>query len=205
MRSVFRRTVVVVGAVATVFLSAGLHLAQTGSRSYPVGRRLEEQNRQADQYDREARSHGEKKGKSPNRKLSRATAVQVNEDFGRIQAIHNEIVLAMSAGKTLDSNFIAGALEGINKSASRLRHNLALPRVDDKEKHPKNQNRVTEMKLTTSLTLLCGHISSFVTNPLFESSRVLDVALTLKASRDLHEIIELSDNLKRQAGKLQQE
>lgn len=206
MRPVFTRiTVVMLTAVGTIFLSEPLSMAQAGSRSYPVGRRVEELNRQADQYEREVASHGEKKDESPDRKRTRAAAVQVREDFGRIQTIHNEIVLAISAGKTLDRNFIASALEGINKSASRLRHNLALPRIDDKEKHPKKENRVTEMKLATSLTLLCAHISNFVTNPLFESSGVLDVDLTFKASRDLHEIIELSDNLKRNAGKLQQD
>ena len=98
----------VVGAVATIFLLSRTALWPRRdpdlTRWAGVSRNM---NRQADQYDREARSHGEKKGESPDRKRSRATAVQVSEDFGRIQTIHNEIVLAMSAGKTLDTNFIA--------------------------------------------------------------------------------------------------
>jgi hypothetical protein len=183
----------------------GLSLAQTGSRPYPVGRRVEELNRQAELYDRDVRSRSEKKDESHDRKRTRATAVQVKEDFGRIQIIYNEIVLAMSAGKTLDDNFISDALEGINKSANRLKGYLALPRIDDKERRQKKQNGIAEVKLQTSLTLLCAHISNFVTNPLFESSGALDVELSTKASRDLNEIIELSDNLKKRTGKLKQD
>ncbi len=206
MRRFFTRKVAgLLAAVCTIFLSEGLSLAQAGSRPYPVGRRVEELNRQTELYDREERSRSEKKDEPGDRKRTRAAAVQVREDFGRIQIIYNEIVLAMSAGKTLDDNFISDALEGINKSASRLRSNLALPRIDDKDKHQKKRNGVAEVKLKTSLTLLCAHISNFVTNPLFESTGALDVQLSIKASRDLNEIIELSDNLKKKTGKLKQD
>lgn len=206
MRGFFpRRVVGLLAAVCSIFLSEGLSLAQTGSRPYPVGRRVEELNRQAELYDRDVLNRSEKKDESHDRKRTRATAVQVREDFGRIQIIYNEIVLAMSAGKTLDDYFISDALEGINKSASRLKNNLALPRIDDKEKHQKKQNGIADVKLKTSLTLLCAHISNFVTNPLFESSRALDVELSIKASRDLNEIIELSDNLKKKTGKQKQD
>jgi hypothetical protein len=77
-----------------------------------------------------------------------------------------------------------------------------LPRIDDKEKPQKKQNGIAEVKLERSLTLLCSHISNFVTNPLFETSGALDVELSIKASRDLNEIIELSDHLKKKTGKL---
>lgn len=192
-------------AICCIILSGGLSPAQTGSRSYPVGRRVQEQNRQAEQYDREDRSRsGEREG-PVGRRRNRTTEVQVREDFGSIQNIYNEIVLGMSAGKALDDNFISDALEGINRSASRLRNNLALPRIDHKERHQKKQDEIAEAKLSTSLTLLCGHISNFVTNPLFESSGVLDVELSIKASRDLDEIIELSENLSKKRGKLKPE
>lgn len=201
MRRFFGRRIV--GLLAcSCFLLEGLSSAQTGSRPYPVGRRVEEMNRQAEQYERDDRSRSDKRVDARERKPSRATAVQVREDFGRIQTIYNELVLAMSAGMMLDDNFISDALEGINKSASRLKSNLALPRIDDKEKPQKQDNEIAEAKLERSLTLLCSHISDFVTNPLFESSGVLDVELSIKASRDLNEIIELSDHLRKKTGKL---
>jgi hypothetical protein len=202
MRRAFKiETVPTVTMVASILLLAGQSMAQSGSRSYPVGRRVDEMNRQSEQYDREINRQGEKKGELPDRKRNRATAVQVRDDFQRIQTIYNEIVLAMSDGKTLDNKFIADAVEGINKTANRLRENLALPRVDEKEKHEKEPD-LNEIKLSASLISLCTHISNFVTNPLFESTGVLDVNLTFKASRDLNEIIELSETLKRKTGKL---
>ena len=200
-----RRLVGLLAAVCSIFLLEGWSPAQTGSRPYPVGRRVEQMNRQAEQYERDERNRSEKRYESRDRKPSRATAVQVKEDFGRIQIIYNEIVLAMSAGKMLDDDFISDALEGINKSASRLKSNLALPRIDDKERSQKRQNGIGEVKLERSLRLLCSHISNFVTNPLFESSGALDVELSIKASRDLNEIIELSDHLRKKTGKLKHE
>ncbi|MFN2511043.1 MAG: hypothetical protein ABR568_06305 [Pyrinomonadaceae bacterium] len=196
-----RRVMGLLAVVCATLVSEGLSPAQTGSRPYPVGRRVEEMNRQAEQYEREGRSRSEKRDERRDRKPSRAAAVQVREDFGRIQIIYNELVLAMSAGKILEDNFIADALEGINKSAIRLKSNLALPRIDDKENDQKKENGL-EVKLQRSLTLLCSHISNFVTNPLFESSGALDVELSIKASRDLDEIIELSDHLKKKTEKL---
>ena len=52
-RFLARRVVGLLAAVCSIFLSEGLSLAQAGSRPYPVGRRVEELNRQAEQYDRE--------------------------------------------------------------------------------------------------------------------------------------------------------
>jgi hypothetical protein len=200
-RAFTRTTATMVAVGACVLLLVGQSFAQGGSRSYPVGRRIEEMNRQTEQYDRELTRHGEKKGESVDRKRSRATTTQVRDDFQRIQTIYNEIVLAMSGGKTLDDKFTAEAVEGINKTANRLRENLALPRIEDKDKHPRKGQDINEFQLSASLKSLCTHISDFVTNPLFASTGVLDVDLTFKASRDLNEIIELSDALKKKTGK----
>ncbi len=199
------RVVGLLAVVCATFVSERLSPAQTGSRPYPVGRRIEEMNRQAEQYEREERGRIEKRDESRDRKPRRATTVQVREDFGRIQIIYNELVLALSHGRPLEDNFISDAIEGINKSASRLKSNLALPRIDDMEKPQKKENGFAEVKLERSLTLLCSHISNFVTNPLFESSGALDVELSIKASRDLNEIIELSDHLKKKTGKPKQD
>lgn len=157
MRRFFtRRAVGLLAVVCCTLLSEGLSLAQTGSRPYPVGRRVEELNRQAEQYDREGRTHSEKKDDYIGRKRTRATAVQVKEDFGRIQIIYNEIVVAMSAGKTFDDNFISDALEGINKTANRLKSNLALPRIDDKDKRQKRNGLAGETK-NVAYVALCSH------------------------------------------------
>ena len=170
--------------------------------SYPVGRRIEQMNRQVDQYERDEQ-HRDVEGKivsTTDRKRSQTTVAQVKEDFERLQAIYNQMVVAMSAKKPLDRAFVSESLAGINKCSSRLKTNLALPQAKDKlqEKHSSNE----EPQLQTSLTLLLNHISSFVTNPMFESSGVLDVELSTRASRDLEEIIHQSSTIRKRTEKL---
>lgn len=169
--------------------------------SYPVGRRIEQMNRQVDQYERDEQ-HRDIEGRvetKAERKRPQASVAQVKEDFERLQAIYNQLVVALSAKKPLDHAFVSESLAGINKCSSRLKTNLALPQAKDKvqEKTPSNE----EPQLQTSLTILLNHISSFVTNPMFESSGVLDVELSANASRDLEEIIHQSNTIRKRTEK----
>jgi hypothetical protein len=174
--------------------------AQRRSRTYPVDRRLEELNRQAELYerDRQQREIQAREESTADRLRERSTVTQVKEDFGRIQTIYNDVVLALSAGKTLDEAFIAKSAAGINKCATRLRSNLALPQSVDKNQERRNQS---EDALKSSVKILLNHISKFVTNPLFESPGVLDIELSTRASRDLDEIIHLSERIRKRTEK----
>ena len=164
--------------------------------SYPVGRRVEEMNRQVGQYERDEKQR-DINGKietTTDRKRSQTTVAQVKEDFERLQEIYNQLVVAMSTKKPLDDAFVSESLTGINKCSTRLKTNLALPQPKDKVQEKPSSN---EAELQTSLTILLNHISRFVTNPMFESSGVLDVKLSTQASRDLEEIIHQSNTIRK--------
>ncbi|MGH9969344.1 MAG: hypothetical protein ACREBG_16305 [Pyrinomonadaceae bacterium] len=163
-----------------------------------MDRRVEALRRQADQYERDG-LHRDLEGKTEtatDRNRTKAIALQVTEDFGRIQSIYNDILRTITSGKTLDQTFVSESLSGINKCAGRLKSNLALPQSKEKSKN-EDTRRDKDEQLKAPLTALLNHISNFVTNPLFESTGVLDIELSTRASRDLNEIIELSNSIRK--------
>lgn len=182
-------------------LLASPALAQGSSRPTPLERRVEHLDRQRDQYDRDnMRNNTPGKSGKP-QKPSAAVMLQVKEDFERLQATYNDIVSAMTAGADVPHKFILDKTVEINKCAHRLKKNLTLPEpVDASDK--KSEGELTDEQFKPTLQALCRHIASFVTNPLFETPGVLDVEQSTKASKDLRDILELSEALSRSAAKV---
>ncbi|HYG79596.1 MAG TPA: hypothetical protein VD861_04370 [Pyrinomonadaceae bacterium] len=194
-------------AVAVCFLIvlATPVLAQRSSRSSGMERRSEEMNRRRDQLEREmllrgveAKSESEKADEKP----APQTVSQVKHDFERIQAIYNELVRALASNKPLDYGFVSDAAAEIKKCSSRLKSHLALPSSEEDVKREKRQEEASDDRIQPELLLLTTHIRSFVTNPLFETSGVIDIKLSTLASHDLKKIIELSDHIRKRADKL---
>ena len=184
--------------------SEGSALAQRGGREAGAARRQEHLNRQAQQHERDHQNRdldpaaGES---AESRRTRAATAAQVRHDFESLQESYNRIVLAMS-GKQASGDSLSGALAEVSRCAARLKHNLALPRPKDDEARKVQPEPGTPTKTDKPLVALVKHLHSFLTNPLFETTNVLDVSQAARASRDLERIIELSEALKGQGVKL---
>lgn len=168
-------------------------LTQVSTRPSPTERRNDHMSRQREQHERESlRGPDGKPQKPTDRKPSQAQVTEVKHDFERIQTVYNDVVLAMSHDRPLEYRLILDATAEIRKCADRLKKNLALPppehKVGDKEKVA-----LKEEEIKPSLQRLCMHIANFVMNPVFETLAVVDVEQSVKASRDLEEIIRLSD------------
>lgn len=128
---------------------------------------------------------------------------QVNEDFARILALHNEIVRDISAGKTPDLKAIAETTGEINKRANRLKKFLLPKQAATKGAHaPPPAAELRREALTDALVRLCKRIESFADNPIFDGSGTVDVEQTAKATTDLLRIVELSERLARDAARL---
>lgn len=184
------------GALCLVAATEGAALAQRG-RELGAARRQDQMNRQAAEFERDHmnRDLDPAAAAAEDRKRAQATTAQVREDFESLQAGYNRIVLAFSAKRSAES---AGSLPAVvaevNKCATRLKQNLALPRPkDEREQKP----RAAPDAADDPLASLGKVLHSFLTNPLFESPGVLDVGQGERAARDLDRIIELSDGLKR--------
>jgi hypothetical protein len=134
-------------------------------------------------------------------KRSQAMMDQVSEDFERILTLHNEIVRALAANKSLTYQFISDATGEIRKRSARLQFSLKLQRPE-----PAAEDRVLgpDLKVTETkdeLILLCRQIESFIKNPIIETPGTVDAQQLEKARRDLESVVELSSDIKKRADK----
>ena len=182
------------------------HAQRGGARPSSVERRVEQVNRQAQQYEREELSREMKGGKEgpAERRPSPSAVAQIKHDFEHLQAGYNQLVLLMKSERGFDYGSVSGAVAEVHKCAARLRGNLALPRPQPEEAREARAAGPEPAGLRESLLALRKHIYSFVANPLFEKQGVLDVEQAGKASRDLERIIELSDAIRKNGDRQKQ-
>jgi hypothetical protein len=191
-------------ALCLVTMMENAAFAQSGGRSASsVGRRIEQLNRQSEQYERDKLSR-EVKGEADDpkeRRRAQAVAAQVRHDFESLQTDYNRIVLAMASKEGFNYDSISGAVAEIKKCSTRLKDNLSLPRPKDAKEEEAGSNPATGQTEELLMTLR-KHLYSFLTNPLFETPSVLDVEQAGKASRDLERVIELSKSLGKSGSQL---
>ena len=184
---------------AFVVVTAIAALAQQGSSGVPpvIQSRDAETMRQ-----RPLRRLHEKISVTTDQRYVRAILAQIEQDFQRLQVLHNEIVRAVKTESALDYKRISEVTAEVKKRAGRLKGNLALPNPKDDEKEKKGQSELSSEQMKDALMLLCHHIGSFVTNPFFEASVVIDLEQSTRASRDLKSVIELSGSIRKSLEKL---
>ena len=128
---------------------------------------------------------------------------QVGDDFHYLQVVDNEMMSEAVASKELNCEHLTRQAAQIKTRASSLRTFLALPdapaTASGKDQPDDN---LSDQGIRAKLDSLDKSIRDFVTNPIFSDPKVLDVTLFAQASRNLRSIIELSEEVKRNAGKL---
>jgi len=136
-------------------------------------------------------------------KDSKTIMAEVNEDFDRIRAINNDVKTATSSNASLSYKSISDSAVEIKKRATRLKADLTgLPKATAEEKHQKPSVPPDEAQMRSLLSSLNGVMTSFLSNPVFSDMGTLDNQLALKARRDLEDMIELSEVVKKGAEKL---
>ena len=140
--------------------------------------------------------------KKPKNKISPEQALaQVQEDFTRIQIVNKNLVFSIGDKRPLDLKFVTKSVSEIHKRSERLNETLALPEFE-KNSLTATLPVATTTQLKLSLLKLGNLIYSFTNNPFFEEPTVIDTALTLKARRELIEIVELSSQIKKDSERL---
>jgi hypothetical protein len=130
----------------------------------------------------------------------RQPLAQINEDFARIQMVNNALARAAASGEELDLKLVAQAASEIKKRAGRLKENLILPVTV--EARPKASDVFEQGQLRAALVALDRLVFSFVSNPGFQSVKVVDPEWSARARRDLEEIIELSGRVRKSSEQL---
>jgi hypothetical protein len=181
-------------AVVTILTAANISKAQTTQYPGPAAR---ENNRSMDDYDR-AINRMKNDARATNERR-RNLFPQINEDFQRIQVIHNEIARMVQPEKVLNYGRLVELTEDMKKRSSRLRENLALPEPEGNQSQRTHDEPIGESDVKESIFALHDVIVSFVANPIFKNLGVVDAKVIDSASESLHDIISLSDEIKKEA------
>jgi hypothetical protein len=127
---------------------------------------------------------------------------QIKEDFLRLQIVNDELRKFRTSGSVLDLEAISKSAGLITKLARRLKDNLALPQVEKIAEFSEPPAETETEQVRLSLSVLSNSINAFVENPLFAKAGVVDAQLSLKALRDLQQVIGVSKQLKRTSADL---
>ena len=139
-------------------------------------------------YEREELDRrGRTGGRQPSAE-SRLAQSQIIEDFRRLQLLNNQVRLVAAQQGARDKGLIK-PLGEIRKRAKRLKANLALAAV---EGEGGSSELRAEADLESLLSRLDQSVKTFVRNPMFRSTKVVDVGLARIARVDLERVIELS-------------
>jgi len=111
---------------------------------------------------------------------------QIIQDFRQLQLLNNQV---REGAAHQDANYksLIKPLGEMKKRATRLKSNLALTAIDTEKESPEK-----DPDLQSLLVRLNQSVNSFVHNPMFRNTQVIDVALSKVARGDLDKIIELS-------------
>ena len=124
---------------------------------------------------------------------------EVNEDFGRLNAIDEQLKLVIKSPTPADNKKIADSSAEIKRRATRLKANLIFLFTTKEEKRPKNSDPDDE--LNPQLKAMDSVLESFLKNPIFKDVGEIDPQLANRARNDLEDMIKLSDKLKKAAEK----
>ena len=174
---------------STVLFCVLLSVSVVARSQTPAAR---EDNRTLDEYDRTINRMKNDAKVSRERRLN--LFPQINEDFQRIQVIHNEIVRMLQPDKGLNYDRLTDLTNDMKKRSARLRENLALPQPEKTDTPPTHSDAIDEAHLKKSIADLHDVIVNFVANPLFKNLGVVDAA-----GDNLDDIIGLSEEIKREA------
>jgi hypothetical protein len=123
---------------------------------------------------------------------------KIKEDFERIQIINSELVQLTTSDARLDYERIKEAAAEITKRATRLKSNLFPLASDERRKQIGKQTEARE-NLKFLLTELDKAIITFVHNPIFENTKVVNPQDSTRAERELQQIIDLGARTRKKA------
>ena len=193
-----RKCCMIILSSLTMICVAEVVKSQTRTSGYP-GPAAREGNRTMDDYDRTLnRMKNDAKARSLTERR-RSLFPQINEDFQRIQVIHNEIVRMLQPDKNLNYDRLAELTEDMKKRSARLRENLQLPEPEKVVAKPAHSEAIDESHMKKNIVTLHDLVIDFVANPIFKNLGVVDAKMVDTATVNLNNLIDVSDEIKREA------
>lgn len=190
--------------ILTLLLSAAT--AQTLNRPPTApGTKTREEARPASIEERQFRMmEMEKKAPRPRSDEEQKLALaQIAEDYREIQVINNKMMSTSIPSAAPSFQMIARTLDEIRKRATRLKANLRLAEL--KEKNPAKEKYKpvqTTPQLKSHLLALDDSIMRLVKNPIFKNPEVINIEDSAKAHGALEFIIVTSQLIRKDAERL---
>ncbi|HEV2764837.1 MAG TPA: hypothetical protein VGV38_17785 [Pyrinomonadaceae bacterium] len=178
--------------VAFALLSPCAARAQS-SQSARDARRIEMENRQRALRDLERVNEKPQAKRADHRPLYR----EVAKDFEQLQLSNHSLSKAATAEGPPDFALMKKEAAEVRKRASRLKANLALPKTEETRRREGVEELLTPEGLRPAVAALDTLVNGFVWNPVFRQPDVVDLEQSSKASRDLSEIIALSERIRK--------
>lgn len=126
---------------------------------------------------------------------------EIKEDFEGIQMAQAAIIKSYSTGENVDYKQIKTSAEEISKNAKRLNSNLFSAKLEKKEDKDKDKNKA-EKSVRDLIVDLDNAIGDFVSSTMFQNLRDVDPEVAKKAQLDLANVMEISNKLSKEAGKM---
>lgn len=140
--------------------------------------------------------------KSAGRGGSEAAVEQLKEDFRNIQVMRNKLVRHLQSEQPLDYKFVAAGAGEINRRAGRLQTHLLRVAPGSEKKETEKPSEIAASQMTDALVKMCRRIDSFTESPVFKVPEVVNVEQSAKVGRDLRDIIQLSEGIRKTAERL---
>jgi hypothetical protein len=186
-------------AAALILISPGATRAQSPAQTREA-RRVEMETRQRDLWNLERAK------RRPAERDERPLYRQVSEDFEKLQLSSYNLSGAIASTAALDYELIRAEAAEIRKRAARLVTTLKLPAPEKERKQKKGEPPAAAVvaaavapDLKSAIVALESVVKSFVWNPVFQQSGVVDVQNSARAGRDLEDIIKLSEQVRKSA------
>lgn len=128
---------------------------------------------------------------------------QIKEDFERMQIINSDVLQAGAGAAAPDYRRLAEAAAEIKKRAARLKSGI-FPADTGKASSAHDKETKEPRDLKALLSALDDAIAGFVHSPLFTNLRVVDAEDSANARRDIETVIKLSDRIRKEATKLEE-
>ena len=183
----------------TVILSSLLPfaVAEVVQSQPQTGAQVRERQQAMDEYDRTLnRMKNDARALTERR---RSLFPQINEDFQRIQVIHNEIVRMFQPDRSVNYDRLAELTDDMKKRSARLRDNLSLPEPDKTDGKAAHPDAIDESHMKKNIFALHDLVVDFVANPIFKNLGVVDAKMIDSATVNLNNLIDISDEIKREA------
>jgi hypothetical protein len=143
------------------------------------------------------------KSRQKKRRNVQQALAQMQEDFTRLQVVNKSLGRAAISSGALDLKFVSKSAAEMKKVSERLNDNLALPESGMGNQPAASDPLASPEQIKSSILRLARLVFRFVDNPFFKEASVVDTDLTTRARRDLEEIIELSERLKKDSERLE--